>query len=51
MSSVLAETMDLVIDKSRGRPGEISVEDVVMGIFLPRSNYKERPLPTFVLHW
>ena len=33
MSSVLAETMDLVIEKSRGRLGEISVEDLVMGIF------------------
>jgi uncharacterized protein len=32
-SSVLAETMDLVIEKSRGRLGEVSVEDVVMGIF------------------
>ena len=33
MPSVLAETMDLVIQKSRGRLGEISVEDVVMGVF------------------
>ena len=32
MSSVLAETMDLVIEKSRGRLGAF-VEDVVMGIF------------------
>lgn len=33
MSSVLAETVDLVIEKSRGGLGGISVEDVVMGIF------------------
>jgi hypothetical protein len=50
MSSVLAETVDVVIERSRGRLGEMSVEDVVMGIFLPRSNSRERPLPTFVLH-
>jgi hypothetical protein len=49
MSSVLAETVDVVIEKSRGRLGEISVEDVVTGFFT-EAKPKERPLPTFVLH-
>jgi hypothetical protein len=49
MSSVLAETVDVVIEKSRGRLGEISVEDVVM-VFFTEAKPKERPLPTFVLH-
>jgi uncharacterized protein (DUF4213/DUF364 family) len=33
MRSVLEETIDLVIEKSQGRLEEISVEDVVIGVF------------------
>jgi uncharacterized protein (DUF4213/DUF364 family) len=33
MSSVLAETIDLVIGKSQGRLEKISVDDVVIGVF------------------
>jgi hypothetical protein len=41
MRSVVAETIDIVIEKSQGALEKISVEDLVIGVFLQGSSYRQ----------
>jgi len=42
MRSVLAETIDIVIEKSHGALEKISVDDVVIGVFFYRGQAIDR---------
>ena len=41
MRSVLAETIDIVIEKSQDTLEKVSFDDVVIGVFFQGSNYRQ----------
>ena len=51
MRSVLAETIDIVIEKSHGTLEKVFVDDVVIGVFFQGSNYRQAmpALPSLLL--